>query len=266
MAANSTQSGGRKNYYGISYGYLSTKTKELSPDFKQITEAELKSNLDKFVAMDLRKVYVNKGGDYPYQVFYQSIDGEVISIEKRKHEKNGMFFDITINDKDNEESIVNCKFYSKYTENFLNRFLNLKEIKNITIAPYSIINESEDKKQKFYNQGVSLRTLDFISDKRVKVDGRYDAKWLNDNHPTEKITDADGNEKTSRVKRIDWLFEQAQAYLKSFSKDKAAASGSATTTNSTQNNNTQKAVSQADDNDLPFVITLLIGLSLVIPF
>jgi len=215
MAANSTQSNGRKNYYGIAYGYLSARTKELNPDFKEMAEAELKSNLDKFVAMDLRRAYVNKGGDYPYQVFYQSIDGEIISIEKRKHEKNGMFFDITINDKDNEESIVNCKFYSKYTENFLNRLLNLKEVKNITIAPYSIINDSEDKSRKFYNQGVSLRTLDFISNNRVKVDGKYDAKWLNENQPNEQITDADGNEKTSRVKRINWLFDQAQAYLKS---------------------------------------------------
>ncbi|MFZ1389467.1 MAG: hypothetical protein WAS34_18945 [Thiolinea sp.] len=258
MAANSTESNGRKNYYGIAYGYLSTRTKQLNPDFKEMTEAELKSNLDKFVAMDLRKAYVNKGGDYPYQVFYQSVDGEILSIEKRKHEKNGMFFDITVNDKDNEESIVNCKFYSKYTENFLNRLLNLKEVKNITIAPYSIINDSEDKKQKFYNQGVSLRTLDFITDKRVKVDGRYDSKWMNENHPTEKITDADGKEKTSRVKRIEWLFEQAQAYLKSFGKKNEHAKSEAVQQKETP-------VTPQDESDLPFVILLLVSLTAFLP-
>ena len=209
MAANTgSTSTGRRNYYNVSYGKISTKQKEVPQDFTEIAEADLKSKVQLVEQVDLRKKYVNKAtGDYPFTVFYDSLTGVIQSQEKHEND-NGTNLNLTILDNDGDTSILQVKFYSKYAENLLNRLLNSDTTKEFTFFPYAIPNEFEinGKKIKAYTQGVSL-----------KVDGvKIEPKFNKDNNytvggvllPNTEQVKVAGKETTSRDARLDFLYEQ----------------------------------------------------------
>ena len=203
MAANtSSTNGGRRNYYNVSYGKISTKMKEAPQDFTEIAEADLKAKVQNVEQVDLRKKYVNKGtGDYPYNVFFDSITGVIQSQEKHEND-NGTNLNLTILDTDGDTSILQVKFYSKYAENLLNRLLNTDTTKELTFFSYAIPGEAEieGSKRKFYNQGIS-----------VKADGnKIEPKFKSDDKdlpPTEQVK-VSGKMTTSRDARLDFLYEK----------------------------------------------------------
>ena len=142
-ASTGSTSTGRKNYYNVSYGKISTKQKNFPEDFTEIAEADLKSKVQEVVQVDLRKKYVNKGtGEYPYNVFYDSLVGVIQSQEKHEND-NGTNLNLTVLDSDGDTSILQVKFYSKYTENLLNRLLNTDTTQQFTFFPYAIANEAD---------------------------------------------------------------------------------------------------------------------------
>jgi len=138
MGATRNNSDGMKNYYNISYGKLSAQEKTQPNNFTEITEVELKSKTQNCENLDLRNRYVFKEGkERPYIVFYDEITGAIRSIEKKEFEQ-GINLQIELLDSDLETSIIQSKFYSKYTENILNRLLNCDLSLNITLRPYSM--------------------------------------------------------------------------------------------------------------------------------
>lgn len=210
-ASNNNASSGRKNYYGVSYGKLSTKVKEIPEGYEEITEADLKSKTQDVEQIDLRKKYVNKGkGDYAFQVFYDCLVGNIIAQEKFSNE-NGTNLNLTILDVDGDESIMQIKFYSKYAENLLNRLLNADTTKQITFFPYSIPNTSEidGQPKSYYTSGVSLK-ID-----GNKIETKYKNKIVDAKSPlpdTAQIK-VSGKMTTSRDERLDFLYEE---FLKVF--------------------------------------------------
>jgi len=209
MAANTgSTNSGKRNYYNVSYGKISTKQKEIPQDFSEIAEADLKSKVQAVEQVDLRKKYVNKAtGDYPFTVFYDSLTGVIQSQEKHEND-NGTNLNLTILDNDGDTSILQVKFYSKYTENLLNRLLSVDTTKEFTFMPYAIPNEFEinGKKIKAYTQGVSVKTAGEKVEPKFNKDNKYtvDGVSLPD---TEQIK-VQGKETTSRDKRLDFLYEQ----------------------------------------------------------
>lgn len=203
MSANTQDTGnGRKNYYSVSYGKLSTRLKTPPKGFTEIAEATLKANVQEFVQQDLRKKYVNKGtGDYPYNVFYDSLTGVILSQEKFEND-NGTNLNLTILDTDGDTSILQVKFYSKYAENLLNRLLNVDTTKEFTFFPYAIINSAEidGKNKTFYTQGVSVKSSG------VKIEPKYkaDDKTL----PATEQVKVQGKMQTSRDARLDFLYSE----------------------------------------------------------
>lgn len=209
MAANTgSTNNGRRNYYNVSYGKISTKMKEVPQDFTEIAEADLKAKVQNVEQVDLRKKYVDKGtGDYPYNVFFDSITGVIQAQEKHEND-NGTNLNLTILDTDGDTSILQVKFYSKYAENLLNRLLNTDTTKELTFFPYAIPAEAEieGNKRKFYNQGVSLKAdgskiePKFNKDNDYKVDGKV--------LPETSQVKVSGKMTTSRDARLDFLYEQ----------------------------------------------------------
>ena len=208
MAANTgSTNSGRRNYYNVSYGKISTKMKEVPQDFTEIAEADLKAKVQNVEQVDLRKKYVDKGtGDYPYNVFFDSITGVIQAQEKHEND-NGTNINLTILDTDGDTSILQVKFYSKYAENLLNRLLNTDTTKELTFFPYAIPSEAEieGSKRKFYNQGIS-----------VKAEGnKIEPKFKSDNKdlpPTAQVK-VSGKVTTSRDARLDFLYEQFVNYF-----------------------------------------------------
>lgn len=209
MAANTgSTSTGRRNYYNVSYGKISTKQKEIPEGFTEIAEADLKSKVQLVEQVDLRKKYVNKGtGDYPFNVFYDSLTGVIQAQEKHEND-NGTNLNLTILDSDGDTSILQVKFYSKYTENLLNRLLNVDTTKEFTFFPYAIPNEFEisGKKIKAYTQGVSLKVEGSKIEPIYNKDNNYTVNGVI-LPPTEQIK-VQGKETTSRDARLDFLYEQ----------------------------------------------------------
>lgn len=208
MAANSSSESTRRNYYGVAYGKLTTSVKDIPEGYTEITEADLKSKTQAVEQIDLRKKYLNKGkGDYPYKVFYDSLTGIIKSQEKFTND-NGTNLNLTVLDQDGDESILQVKFYSKYTENLLNRLLNTPTDKEFTFFPYAISNSAEidGKNISFYTQGVSLKSAG------VKIE----PKFKNDDSllpPTEQVK-VQGKATTSRDNRLDFLYDE---FVKHFS-------------------------------------------------
>ena len=213
MGAQNTQTGtGRKNYYGVSYGKLSTKVKEVPQDYTEITEADLKSKTQAVEQIDLRKKYINKGkGDYPYVVFYDSLTGNIVAQEKFEND-NGTNLNLTILDTDGDESILQVKFYSKYSENLLNRLLNADTSKQITFFPYSIPNTAEidGQTKSFYTSGVSLK-IDGVKIEPKLKDKRTDK---NSSLPDTAQVKVQGKMTTSRDERLDYLYAEFVKYFK----------------------------------------------------
>lgn len=215
MAANTGSSNtGKRNYYNVSYGKISTKQKEVPQDFTEIAEADLKSKVQAVEQVDLRKKYVNKAtGDYPFTVFYDSLTGVIQSQEKHEND-NGTNLNLTILDSDGDTSMLQVKFYSKYTENLLNRLLNVDTTKEFTFMPYAIPNEFEinGKKIKAYTQGVSLKVSGEKVEPLFNKDNKYTVNKLT--LPDTEQIKVQGKETTSRDKRLDFLYEQFTAHFK----------------------------------------------------
>lgn len=203
MAANSSATGtNRKNYYNVSYGKISTKMKNVPENYSEIAEADLKAKVQNVEQVDLRSKYVNKGtGEYPYNVFFDSLTGTIQAQEKYEND-NGTNLNLTILDSDGDTSILQVKFYSKYAENLLNRLLNTDTTKEFTFFPYAISSEAEinGTNRKFYNQGISVKT----GGEKVEVKYKSDNKDL---PPTEQVK-VQGKTTTSRDKRLDFLYTE----------------------------------------------------------
>lgn len=213
MAANTgSDSTGRKNYYGVAYGKLSTSVKDIPDGYSEITEADLKSKTKAVEQIDLRKKYLNKGkGDYPYKVFYDSLTGVILEQEKFQND-NGTNLNLTVLDKDGDTSIIQVKFYSKYNENLLNRLLNADTTKEFTFFPYAIANTAEIKGKNisFYTQGISIKVAG------TKIEPKFLDKSKDANSPlpnTEQVK-VQGKETTSRDNRLDFLYEEFVKHFK----------------------------------------------------
>jgi hypothetical protein len=111
MAANSSTTGTQgKNYYNVSYGKISSKMKNVPENYSEIAEADLKAKVQNVEQVDLRCKYVNKGtGDYPYNVFFDSLTGTIQAQEKHEND-NGTNLNLTVLDSDGDTSILQVKF------------------------------------------------------------------------------------------------------------------------------------------------------------
>ena len=212
MAATAgNASSGRTNYYSISYGMLSTKQKEPLEGTEEIKQEELKSRTMAVENIDLRNKYVKKTGDYPYQVFYSNIVGTIVNVEKDEYEQ-GINLRVTLNDEDGDESILQTKFYGKVSADFLNRLLNVENLKGqeLSFSPYSIPSSytpEGGKEVKFYQSGVSVKNSEGKVERALKA---------NDGLPSsERVQNAEGQMVTSRVKQVNFLWEKLQSNLES---------------------------------------------------
>lgn len=204
MAAKNNGGNGRRNFYSISYGKLSTRVKELPEGLEKIEEEDLKASTQKVENIDLRNKYVEKTGDFPYVVFYDSIEGQILSINKNEFDQ-GISLQLELLDSDDETSTVQVRFYSKYTENILNRLAGIEKASStLLLTPYAIPSEFEtpDKKVvKLYNQGVSVK----VEGTKLEVAYKGDSNVL---PKTVQFKNAQGKTETSRVDRIDFLFNE----------------------------------------------------------
>lgn len=226
----------RKIYYPIAYGMLSTREKQPLEGAEEISLEDLKAKTLAVENIDLRNKYVKKDGEYSYQNFYSTITGNIMSIEKDKYDK-GTNLKVTIQDKDGDQSILQTPFYGKVSTDLLNRLASFESFNStIVFAPYSIPSEFEveGKKVKFYQSGVSL-----------KVDGTKIARGFkkDDGLPgSERVQDAQGNDVTSRVKQVNWLWEKVEKItIPSGEQEAPKVKQETPVTNSV-----------SDDNDLPF--------------
>lgn len=202
-ASNSTGGTGRKNFYRVSYGKLSTRLKEAPEGYTELLESSLKSSTQNVEQLDLRNKFVKKDGDFPMQVFYDTLEGQVTSVEKDEYDK-GVSLVVKVEDSDGDESVLQMDFYNKYAENLLNRLLSVKDTSSdLVFTPYAIPNESDidGKKIKYYNQGVSLKE----NGQKVEMTYKAEDKEL---PKTERIKNAKGVAETSRVARVDFLFDK----------------------------------------------------------
>lgn len=205
MAANAgnTNSTGRKNYYNLSYGMLSTNAKEAPEGFEKMSLSEIKSRRTKNENVDLRNKYYDseKGGDYPLRVFYTDITGIIEGIEKDEYSQ-GVSLKVTLHDQDGDESILQTDFYGKIAADFLNRLLNVDPTKELNFRPYSIPTSAEinGNTVNFYNAGVSIKDGDTKTERAYKRD--------NGLPDSEQVKNSKGKDETSRVKQIDFLWEK----------------------------------------------------------
>lgn len=208
MAANSGggDSTGRKNYYNIAYGMLSSNSKTAPEGYEKISLSEIKAKRQKNENVDLRSKYYDKenGKDYPLRVFYTDIDGIIDSIEKNEYSQ-GISLNVTLHDGDGDESVIQTDFYGKVSADFMNRLLSVNPSNSLNFRPYSIPTSAklEDGTDiNYYNSGVSIK------DNGVKMDRAF--KKENGLPSTERIRNAQGKEETSRVKQIDFLWEKVK--------------------------------------------------------
>lgn len=213
MAANNgSESTGRKLYYSVAYGKLSTTVKEVPTDYTEITEADLKSKTQAVEQIDLRKKYLDKGkGDFPYKIFYDSITGTILAQEKFEND-NGTNLNLTVLDTDGDTSIVQVKFYSKYNENLLNRLLNADTTKEITLFPYAIVNSADfdGVTKSFYTQGISLK----IGGNKIEPKYQDKSKDAKSPLPNTEQVKVQGKMSTSRDNRLDFLYGEFVKHFK----------------------------------------------------
>lgn len=208
MAANSggSDSTGRKNYYNIAYGMLCTNAKTAPDGYEEMPLASIKSKREKKENVDLRKKFYDtkNGKDFPLKVFYTDIDGIIDSLEKEKYSK-GTALKVTLHDSDGDESVIQTDFYGKVSENLLNRLVNVQPNTEVNFRPYSIPSEytpEGGEMIKYYNSGVSIKF------EGEKIGPAYKPEsGLPD---TERIENSQGVMETSRVKRINFLWEKVE--------------------------------------------------------
>ena len=166
--------------------------------------------MEKVEQIDLRNKFVNKGtGERPYTIFNDNITGVITGFSKVQTTK-GINFSLEIKDSDGDNSTLQCKFYGKYTENLLGRLVLTKPNDNIYFFPYAIPSTSKDdagRDFKFYNQGVSIQLKGQKLNQKYNKDNNYTVDGLS-MPPTERIQDQEGKMATSRVKRINFLFDE----------------------------------------------------------
>jgi hypothetical protein len=206
-ASNGPDSTGRKNYYGISYGMLGAMSKEAPEGYEIIELADIKSRRTKNENVDLRRKYYDtaNGKDYPFKVFYTDITGIIESVEKDKYEK-GTSLKLVLHDTDGDESIVQTDFYGKVCADLLNRLLSVNPASELNFRPYSIPSSFDlnGKTINFYSSGVSIK------DAGVKIDRKYKGK--DSGLPaTAQVQNSKGEDETSRVAQINFLWEQVEA-------------------------------------------------------
>lgn len=239
MAATNSSGTGRKIYYNVSYGKLSTRSKEIPEGYTEMDEADLKAQTQKVQNVDLRSKYLEKGGDYPYAVFYDKLEGSIQSITKNVYDQ-GTSLQMEVLDVEGDNCIVQCKFYSKYTENILNRLCNAKDLRaNFLFTPYAIPSEfttDTGVDVKMYNQGIGLRT------NGEKVEMKFAGKETGDMPATERVMNSEGKEQTSRVKRINYLYDLVMSRFDSQVETPKQDSKPETT----------GQVFEEDEDDLPF--------------
>ena len=206
MAAQMFTGNQSQNFYTVSYGYLTSKVKEIPEGFSEISVEELKSKATNVENLDLRQKYVKSSSEnYPYAIFYDSISGRLDGLESE--ETNfGKVLKLSLTDSDGESSSVSMKFYSKYAENILNRLCNLDGLDNITLSPYAIPADMEvtengkPKRVKYYNQGISL----YRNKNKIAAKYTYESTEI---PKSERVKNHDGKMVTSRVNRIDALVD-----------------------------------------------------------
>lgn len=243
MAANNggSDSTGRKFYYNISYGMLSTNGKEAPEGYEKISLADIKSRRTKNENVDLRNRFYDteNGKDYPLRIFYTSIDGIIEGIEKDKYDK-GTSLKITLHDQDGDESIIQTDFYGKVCADLLNRLLNVNQENQLNFRPYSIPSsfEVDGETINFYQAGVSIK------DDGVKTERQY--KGENSGLPnSEQVQNSKGENETSRVKQINFLWEKVEAKFK----------GSTVTqqeSNTVEQTSKKEVIKEQEPDDLPF--------------
>lgn len=246
MAANNggSDSTGRKNYYNISYGMLSTNAKDAPDGYEEISLADIKSRRQKNENVDLRRRYYDtkNGKDYPLRVFYTDIDGIIESVEKNNYDK-GVSLKVVLHDEDGDESILQTDFYGKVCADFLNRLLNVNPEHQLSFRPYSIPASAEINGStiNYYNSGVSIK------DNGVKTERNFTGE--NSGLPkTEQVTNAKGMQETSRVEQINFLWEKVEDKFASINKDSGGVSND--TSPETKPNKINE--NETDNQDLPF--------------
>lgn len=257
MAANNggSDSTGRKNYYNISYGMLSTNAKTAPEGYEKMALADIKSRRTKNENVDLRRKYYDteNGKDYPLRVFYTDIDGIIESVEKDEYDQ-GVSLKVTLHDEDGDESILQTDFYGKVCADFLNRLLNVNPEHQLNFRPYSIPSSAEinGNTVNFYNSGVSIK------DNGVKTERAF--KRDNGLPDSEQVKNSKGKDETSRVKQIDFLWEKVQAKFADVNADSGstakpeaqATNTTATTTTSNAEKPAEVAGAGVSNDDLPF--------------
>jgi len=208
MAATSSgsDSTGKKNYYNISYGMLSANAKDTPEGYEKIALSDIKSRRTKNENVDLRRRFYDteNGKTYPLRVFYTDITGTIEGVEKDKYDK-GTSLKITLHDLDGDESIIQTDFYGKVAADFLNRLLNVNVESQLNFRPYSIPAsfEIDGRTIDFYQAGVSIK------DNGVKTERFY--KGEDSGLPkTEQVQNSKGEDETSRVNQINFLWEKVE--------------------------------------------------------
>lgn len=243
MGAKNTTSTGRKNYYTISFGHLSTSLKSLPDGVDEKTNlATLKARMQENDNLFLSKSYIQGEGEYPYKVFYQEIKGQILGIKSVDTDGFGKKIEITLLDEDLETSIIQAKLYSKYAEDFLNRFLGVTTLSDLVLRPYAVPSEftlDSGKVINFYNMGV------IIYENGEKINKSIKAEEL-----PEKDTymDQNGEEKKMNKSRVEFLLEKANekfSKLEKLNHESAAVKQTATSP-------IQSSIEDFNDDDLPF--------------
>ena len=249
MAANNggSDSTGKKFYYSVSYGMLSTNAKEAPEGFEETTLSEIKSKRQKNENVDLRRKYYDtkNGKDYPLRVFYTDIDGFIEAVEKDKFDK-GTSLKITLHDSDGDESVIQTDFYGKVCADFLNRLLNVNPENQLNFRPYSIPSSFEGDKGtiNFFNAGVSIKDNGTKIERAFKKDNGLPA--------TKQVQNAKGEMETSRVEQINFLWEKVEAKFANL-----ASSSTRETTQPKQEQQTEApAVETAPATSQPMTTTI----------
>lgn len=206
MAATNKTNNGSKNFYSITYGYFSSKVKDKPFEVDQeVTTEELKAKAMKMENLDLRKSFIKKDGDYPFQVFFEQIEGTITDVNTKQVDGIGKLLEIEVIDTDGDTNIITTKLYGKYSENFLNRFLNLDNDVAL-LKPYSIPSEYDTGNGiiNYYNQGV------VIYQTNGKILGKYEGKDLPEK---DKVKDTNGNDKYANFTRVDFLLKEVKEKL-----------------------------------------------------
>lgn len=189
---------------------------------------------------------VNKNSITVWEMQYPNLTGAIVGVECKENEKLGaMEYVISIDDVGTPYKL-SIPQDSKYGDSFADKLLNLKLRSVYSFIPYDF----EDKESGKKRTGISICEG---SPKGNKV-----ASYYTKDDPKDKPQPKE-TMRTNDWKRynID-LREFYQKVVDDFNAINAKPKSG--------NTNTQSATSQDDGSDLPFIITLLIGLSLVLPF